>query len=460
MTGGRATTSQSGRVLAVDLGATSVRVAAVDLASSAPAVEVVHRWPHAPVVGPDGHLRWDWPALVREVTTGLEVGLAAGPVASIGIDGWGVDYGLIGADGELLEPPFSYRDARTAGWREVELRVGAERIFAITGTQAMGINTIFQLAYERQERLERASRLLLLPDLLVHQLTGFVGAEVSNMSTTGLMDARERAWSDALIAAVGAPRRLFPPPVSAGANAGSWRGVPVTVVGSHDTASAFLGAPSSRSGDGAPRDVFVSAGSWVLVGVERQEPDTSQAARRLNFSNEAGALGGVRFLKNVVGFWVLERCREAWGGATVAELVAEAAEVDGEVPRFDATDHRFVGPGDMLAQVLSATGLPADAPRALVVRSVLESIVDAVVRVIGELDDVLSEPTGRIVLVGGGARIALFADLLAARSGRKTVTGSAEATALGNAVVQGIALGRFADREAASGWLAQLEEER
>lgn len=451
-------------MLAVDLGATSVRVAAVDLAAARPAVEVVRRWHHTPVTGVDGRLRWDWPGIVAQVTAGLEAALASGPVASIGVDGWGVDYGLLDGAGRLLEWPVSYRDQRTADWRAVAAAIGEDRLYQITGIQLMGINTVFQLAAERRDLLHSAAQLLLLPDLLVRQLgglSGLCGAEVSNMSTTSLMDARTRDWSDELIAAIDVPRRLFPAPVTAGSSAGSWRGVPLTIVGSHDTASAFLGAPgvtadppANEAGSEPGRDIFVSAGSWVLVGTERDAPDTSEEARRLNFSNEAGALGGVRFLKNVVGFWILERCRVAWGDPGLAELIAGAARVEEEVPRFDAGDHRFVSADDMPAEILAASGLPAATPRAVVVRCVLESIVDGVVRVIEELEHVCHEPLGRVVVVGGAVNSELFVALLQRRTAREVVVGQAEATALGNAVVQGLALGRFADRPEAAAWLA------
>lgn len=441
--------SDSTRVLAVDLGATSVRVAAVDLAAPAPEVEVLHRWHHAPR-RLDGHLRWDWQGIVSHVVQGLEIGLAAGPVASIGVDGWGVDYGLLDGGGELLAPPVSYRDSRTEGWEEVAARIGERRLYESTGIQLMGINTVFQLAVERRELLDRARRLLLLPDLLVHQLCGFAGAEVSNLSTTSLMDARTRTWSDDLLAEVGVPRDLLPEPVTAGASAGRWRGVPVTVVGSHDTASAFLGAPGGR-----PGDVFVSAGSWVLVGVERPEPDTSAEARELNFSNEAGALGGVRFLKNVVGFWVLERCLSAWQDQAMAEVLADAEAVGGPLPRLDVLDKGLLGAADMVEAVLESTGLPRDTPPAVVTRCVLESIVEGTATVIEELEGLHGVPLERVVVVGGGARMALFLELLRERTGRQVVVGSPEATALGNAVVQGLALGRFADRAEASAWLQE-----
>lgn len=437
------------RVLAIDLGATSVRVAAIDLDEDSPAVDVLHRWHHSPITDKEGHLRWDWDGIVAEVEQGLALGTRAGPVASIGVDGWGVDYAYVDESGDLVDPPFAYRDNRTDDWEAVAEKVGIGRLYELTGVQLMGINTIFQLAADTPERLARANRMLLLPDLLVHHLTGWVGVERSNMSTTGLMDARGGAWSEELIAELGLPRQVFPEPALAGTSVGEWKGIPVHLVGSHDTASAFLGMP------GAGLDaVFVSTGTWVIVGVERTAPDTSPAALAANFSNEAGALGGVRFLKNVVGFWILEQCRSAWGNPPMEGLIAEAADVTDRVPIFDASDHRFVSPSDMLSEVHDAAGLPHDAPRPVIVRSVIESVVAGVVKVIGEIKAATGREPGQINLVGGGSRVPLLAELLADRSGLEVVVGSPEATALGNAVVQGIALGRFRDLKEARHWLA------
>ncbi|HET9555551.1 MAG TPA: FGGY family carbohydrate kinase, partial [Actinomycetota bacterium] len=253
------------RVLAVDLGATSVRVVAVDLGAPEPDAQVLHRWRHQPVRHQDGSLRWDWHGILREVERGLELGVAAGPVASIGVDGWGVDYGLLDGRGALLSPPYCYRDDRTEGWRTTAERIGAEHLYAVTGIQLLPLNTIFQLAAHDRSELSRAARLLLLPDLLVRMLTGFEGAERSNASTTALLDARTGAWSAELLEAVGLDPGLLPPIVPAGLAVGSWRGVAVHTVGSHDTASAFVAVPGVP-GSGS---VVVSSGTWVLVGAER-----------------------------------------------------------------------------------------------------------------------------------------------------------------------------------------------
>jgi rhamnulokinase len=437
------------RVLAVDLGATSIRVAAVDLDADRPVVDVLHRWRHSPVTDSRGALRWDWAGIVDEVERGLSIGFDFGPVASIGVDGWGVDYGLLDGSGDLVDLPFAYRDERTDGWESVARRIGIDRLYETTGVQLMGINTIFQLAADDRDRIDRAATMLLLPDLLVNHLTGWLGVERSNLSTTGLMDAVSGDWSDELIAEIGVPRALFPEPADAGTRVGEWRGVPVHLVGSHDTASAFLGMPGA--GDGT---VFVSTGSWVIVGVERPQPDTSPAALAANFSNEAGALGGVRFLKNVVGFWILEQCRERWRNPPIDVLIDEAAHVDDAVPRFDASDHRFVSADDMLGEITDAAGVRRDAPRPVVVRTIIESIVDGVVDVVREIESIVDARLDRLVLVGGGSRIPLVAELLSSQAGLEVVLGSPEATALGNAVVQGMAIGRFDDLVLARNWLA------
>lgn len=437
------------RVLAVDLGATSIRVASIDLGRSVPRVEIVHRWRHAPLPSRDGTLRWDWHRITAEVETGLSRALASGAVASIGVDGWGVDYGLVGGDGDLVALPFSYRDQRTHGWRATADAIGVDRIYAITGVQLMSINTLFQLAVHDREELGRARAVLLLPDLMARSLTGFEGAERSNASTTALLDLEDGGWSGELVDAIGLSPELLPPVIDAGQRVGSWRGIPVTTVGSHDTASAFLGMP----GIPGAGTVFVSSGTWVLVGVERKRADTSEPARLANFSNERGALGGFRFLKNIMGFWMLEQCRSAWGDPPVEELVLEAARVSGPVPLVDATDARFLSPSSMLSEIVDAAGFDREPTRAEVVRCILESIASRIADVVDELSAITGRDMDRVFVVGGSARVSLLNELIAQHTRLPVVVGSSEATALGNAVAQGVGLGYFARLDDARRWL-------
>jgi rhamnulokinase len=451
-------------VVAVDFGASSIRVCRVALGKGPPQMEVVHRYTHGAVLDPQGHQRWEWSRLVAEMERGLLAALDRGPVASIGIDTWGVDYGLLDEQGRLLSPPFSYRDHRTDGYRQVVEHLGEEALYATTGIQLQPFNTLFQVAAHDRDELARARHLLLLPELLVHHLTGAVTAERTSAGTTALVDLATGDWSTDLAGAVGLRPDLLPPIAPAGQLVGRWRGVPVHLVGGHDTASAVvaMGAPQRRGsarGTAAelgriddratarrPGSAFVSAGTWLLVGREQPEPDTGEPARRANFTNEAGALGGIRFLKNLAGSWLIEGCRPAWGDPPVVDLLAEAANVDAadpllrEATPLDVTDPRFLHPDDMLYEVTAAAGLPTDTPPAIVARHVVTSSTACTAGVLDQLGGVTD-----VYVFGGGSRDPLYRHLLAAASGRPVHRGPVEATALGNALVQGIALGRYTD---------------
>ena len=409
------------RVAAVDLGASSGRVATVDLDTLD--LEIVHRFVHEPVGG-----RWPWERIVAEVERGL---VAAGAVASIGVDTWGVDYGLLGNDGALLSPPHAYRSDRTAGWRAVVDRIGEDVLYGTTGIQLMQINTIFQLAAHDRDELARARRLLMLPDLLVHALTGEAHGEVTSAGTSALVDLATGTWSPALLDAVGVDPAIMPAIERAPAPAGTWRGIPVHLVGGHDTASAVAAMP-------VPGAAFVSSGTWVLVGIERPAPVLGD----VTFSNEPGVTGGVRLLKNVMGLWMLERCRAQWGDPPLDDLLRAAAAATSPAT-VDARDDRFLDPADMEAEVRAAAGLPASAGRDVVARCILDSLAASTAEVLHELG------APEVCVIGGGARNALLNRLVAEASGLPLTIGPVEATALGNALVQGIALGAFADLDAA-----------
>lgn len=427
------------RVLAVDLGATTGRVAAVTLGGGAPPrLELVHRFPHHAVRHADGSLRWDWDRLVAEVLRGLEKGFDAGPVDSIGVDTWGVDFGLVDRAGTLLSPPHSYRSERTSRWHAVARRLGTDRLYNVTGIQLMGINTVFQLAAHDPDELARAHRLLLLPELLLTALGAPTVGERSSAATTGMVDLATGDWSAEVVDALGLRPTLLPELLPAGTRVGKWRGAPLHLVGGHDTASAVV----ARPGETDPHSAFISSGSWLLVGAERDRADVSDRARVGNFSNERGALGGVRLLKNVVGLGMLEACRPGWGDPPIHELVEEAARVRSG-PIVDATDQRFLAPADMAAEIRAAAQIPASEPRSSVVRCILDSICSAAARVVGEIGELGGHPVSSIDLLGGGARIPLLVDLLSQSTGLPVRVGPAEATALGNALVQGIAIGCY-----------------
>ena len=431
------------RVAAVDMGATSVRVAVVDLDADQPEVVVVHRWPHAPELRPDGSLRWRWCELIDNVRLGLDRAKELGPLASIGIDGWAVDYGLLGEDGQLLSDPHSYRSPRTHGWREVARSLGEGELYRRTGIQLIPINTIFQLAAHDRAELARARRLVMLPELVAYELTGRWTGERSNAGTTGLLEVDTGDWAADLVEAIGVDPRILPRPEVAGRRLGMHDGTPVHLVAAHDTACAFAASPLDTEGR-----AVVSTGTWFVVGVERDEPDISEASRVGNFSNELGAAGGFRYLKNVTGFWLLEQCAVLWG-ETARELLDVAAEAP-EAPVFDVHDLRFLAPARMDEEIRGATGLGAHTAHAVLARSIVESVAAAVAAVVEELR--LRQRVDELAVVGGGAASSLVRERLAEHAGIPVVAGPIEATALGNALVQGVALGRFDDLAGGRAW--------
>ena len=270
-------------------------------------LETAHRFSNE-VVERDGHLRWDATRLHREVLAGLS---RVPDVESVGIDTWGVDYGLLDADGALLAEPVAYRDDRTTKViDEVHALVPPQELYAITGTQFLPFNTIYQLAAEQRGPLwSRAARAILLPDLFAFWLTGEQRSELTNASTTGLFDVHARQWSAALSDRLGLPENLFPPVEMPGEVRGrTASGAAVTTVGSHDTASAVVGVPATTG-----RFAYVCCGAWSLVGLELEGPVLSEEARRANFTNEAGLDGRIRFLRNVGGLWLLQECLREWG---------------------------------------------------------------------------------------------------------------------------------------------------
>jgi rhamnulokinase len=389
-----------------------------------------------------GTLYWDVLNLYREMLDGLD---AAGQVDGIGIDSWAVDYGLLDADGALVANPVHYRDERTAGARDNLERLGERELYATTGLQFLPFNTIHQLAAE--SRLGVARRLLMIPDLLAYWLTGEQGAEVTNASTTQLLDVRTRRWATGLIEKIGVDPALFPELREPGTVIGhSGRGIPVVAVGSHDTASAVVGVPAENE-----RFAYISCGTWSLVGVEVSRPVLTEASRKANFTNELGVDGTVRYLRNVMGLWLLQECVREWHADT-AELLAAAATL----PRgavIDPDDPVFLPPDGMPARIVEAcrrADQPIPVDRPAIVRCIVDSLADAHRRAVEEAQELSGKSVDLVHIVGGGARNSLLCQLTADACGLPVLAGPVEATALGNVLVQARALG------AVSGDLAQL----
>jgi rhamnulokinase len=435
------------RLAAVDLGATSGRVMVGTVGPDVLRLEEVHRFANGPVQAEDGSLHWDIGRLRQEMLAGLR---AAGPVDGIGIDSWAVDYGLLDASGSLLGDPYCYRDDRTDGIRDKVLAlVPDDELYATTGLQQLPFNTIYQLAAEAS--LDDVATMLLVPDLLAFWLTGEVGAEATNASTTQLYDVRRRSWATGLAERVDVPVGILPPLREPGDVVGRLlpevaeatglpASTPVVAVGSHDTASAVVGVPAAPGSSFA----YISSGTWSLVGVELDAPVLSDAARAADFTNEGGVDATIRFLRNVTGLWVLTETMRAWGTDDLTGLLAEAELTPAFGPMVDIDAPTFLPPGDMparIAEACRATGQPPPASRGETVRCILESLALAYRRNV-RLAGALSGREVEVVhVVGGGARNALLCRLTADACGLPVLAGPVEATALGNVLVQARTLG-------------------
>lgn len=435
------------RLAAVDLGATSGRVMVAEVGPDRLDLREVRRFPNR-AVEHGGGLRWDLEALSAGMVDGLERIAADGPLHGIGIDSWGVDYGLLGADGRLLGDPYSHRDRRTDGVGEkLVAEIGAAALYAVNGLQQLPFNTVYQLVAARgSPELAAARTMLLIPDLLGYLLTGMVGAERTNASTTGLYDVRSRGWATDLAARVGVPPHLLPPirdpgsvlgPVLASASP-ALAGVPVVAVGSHDTASAVVGVPA-----GDEPFAYISSGTWSLVGLELDAPVLTDEARLADFTNETGVDGTIRFLRNVMGLWVLGECVRAWG-TELGPLLGAAAEAPPLRTVVDIDHPVLLPPGDMpgrLATLAAEAGEPVPADQAAMTRCILDSLALAYRRQVMTASRLAGRDVAVVHVVGGGAQNDLLCRLTADACGTPVLAGPAEAAALGNVLVQARALG-------------------
>ncbi|WP_326718753.1 rhamnulokinase [Streptomyces sp. NBC_00243] len=449
---------------AVDLGASSGRVMVGRVGPDSLDLTEAHRFRNRPVRVPEG-LRWDVLGLYAGVLDGLR---AAGQVDSVGIDSWAVDYGLLDADGALLGNPVHYRDARTEGVAEkVWASVPAADLYAATGLQYAPFNTLYQLTAARSSpQLASAERLLLIPDLLAYWLTGEAGTELTNASTTQLIDPRTRDWSYDLAAKLGIDLKLFAPLRSPGDPAGFLRPevleetgltgpVPVTAVGSHDTASAVAAVPATGE-----HFAYICTGTWSLAGLELDAPVLTEASRAANFTNELGLDSTVRYLRNIMGLWLLQECLREWGDPELTSLLKQAAEVAPLRSLVDAGDAAFLAPGRMPSRIADAcreSGQPVPGSPAEVTRCILDSLALAHRRAVTEAQALADHPVDVVHIVGGGARNDLLCQLTADACGLPVVAGPAEAAALGNVLVQARAHGLVGDRTSMRRLLARTQ---
>ena len=450
--------------VAIDLGAGSGRALVGGPARDCLRWREVHRFSYAPREQA-GHLRWDVERLLGGIRTGLERAQAGArewgrPLASVGVDSWGVDYVLLDREGHLVEEPVCYRDARTRdALDQISSRASRDEIFARTGIQFQPFNTLCQLwAHVRDGFPAAAEKLLLIPDYCHYVLCGARSCERTNASTTQLLAAGTSRWDDELIARLGLPRHVLPPIVEAGARLGAMSrewvshldADPLAVVApcTHDTASAVAGTPLE------PGWAFISSGTWSLVGVERDAPLLSTGAARAGLTNEAGVGGTTRLLTNVMGLWLLESCRREWAAegrtADLPALLAAVERMPSSAGVVWPDDRRFFAPASMvgtLRHTLSATGQSDTDDPARLVKVILDSLALRYASVVTTIERLTGASIPGIHIVGGGALNTYLNQATADAAARPVVAGPVEATAAGNLLVQAMAMGTLPSLE-------------
>lgn len=446
--------------IAIDLGAGSGRVFLAGLDAGAMLLQEVRRFQYPPSRSAD-HLRWNLPEIFNQIKDGLREAATRARklgrrIQSIGVDSWGVDYGLIDAEGKLVELPVCYRDERTQGvMDQVFERVPREEIFARTGIQFMQFNTLFQLfAHVRSGLQAHAETLLLIPDAINFGLTGKRLTEYTNATTTQMLNAQTGNWDGELLRRLELPSDLLPEIVAAGTEVGTIRpelareleldAVRVIAPATHDTGSAIAGAPLP---DGW---AYISSGTWSLVGVERDDVLVNAEVARENFTNEGGVFGTIRFLKNVMGLWILESCRREWNERGAAAdydiLLRDVAALDGYQALLFPDDQRFFSPPSMLGAIaaqLNETRQSVPVDPAVIAKVILDSLAFRYASVLRTIESLTKQKIEGVQIIGGGSRNSYLNQATANATGLPVSAGPVEATVIGNVLVQAVAAGRF-----------------
>lgn len=452
------------RYLAFDIGAESGRAMLGDLRDGKLTLSEVHRFANGGVRVKDS-LHWDILGLWREIKNGMRAAAQSGEVAAMGVDTWGVDYALIDQNGDLLSNPYCYRDARTDGVMDrVCARLGRERIFEITGIQFMPINTLYQWAVERERnpgKVDLARRCLMMPDLLHYWMTGVMANEYTIATTSQAFDARARAWSRELIEGVGMPACLFSDVLTPGTRLGQLlpsvrdeagiSDAAVVLVGSHDTASAVAAVPFAPGGGAR---AYISSGTWSLVGVEVDQPVINAQALAANITNEGGVDNKIRLLKNVMGLWLIQRCRAEWKAEgrdySYDQITQMANEASGFPSIIDPNDDAFLHPADMrqaIVQKCQETRQPAPGTPGEFARVIYTSLAHAYRAVIEQIEGLIGRRIEAIHIVGGGSRSHLLNQLTASVCQRPVIAGPVEGTAIGNVLTQAMGTGEIGSLE-------------
>ena len=457
------TTPRREALVAVDLGAESCRVSLLRWVEGEPRILLVHRFPNGASLEAGG-LRWNIDRILAGVEHGLRLCAELAPqgIASIGVDGWAVDYVRLNPAGRPAANPFCYRDQRNAAALEaVHKRISAERLYELTGVQILPLNTLYQLFADSSAGIPQSAPWINLPEFVLYSLGGRRVAEYTNATHTGLVDRRTRGWCSEIFSAAGLDPAAAPPLVNPGAEIGrvhgplaslpAYRDTRLIAPACHDTASAIAGIPAEGD-DWA----FLSSGTWSLVGCVLNAPCVSESARTKNFSNEGGIGGHIHFLKNVNGLWLLRQCREHWKSQgrewTTEELLAACARLPAPVQLFDVDDPDLLLPGNMPerinAQLARAGGAPIpegpdDAPVAA--QLIFHSLAARYAQVLADLAGITGRKFRRLFVVGGGSRNALLNRLAENATGLQVLTGSGESATIGNFAIQLAALDGVTD---------------
>jgi rhamnulokinase len=444
------------KYLAFDFGASSGRAIIGELDGGRLNMREIHRFSNDPVMM-NGRFVWDLPRLYFDVVTALKIAAREGGVDSIGINTWGVDYGLLDRNGRIIGNPVHYRDLRTQGVMEKAFEiVPKDRIYERTGLAFLEFNTLYQLLAARLEKdpaMEIAQSLLFIPDLLAYFLTGVKGTEYTIASTSQMVDPYTRDWADDIIKEMGLSREILGEITEPGSIRGvlskqlqdetGLSSVPVIAVGGHDTASAVAAVPA-----GGDDFAYISSGTWSLVGGESKTPVINEEAKAANFTNEGGVFGTIRVLKNVMGLWIIQECKRAWddegSSYSFAELVKLAENAPALAAFFDPDDSAFLRPGAMperIANHINESGQQAPADIGGITRSVYESLALKYRWCIERYEGFTGKKVQALYIVGGGSNNALLNQFTADALGIPVYAGPDEATAIGNLMMQSAVLG-------------------
>lgn len=449
------------KILSFDFGASSGRAMLATLEDGKISMREIHRFSNDPVIL-GGTMYWDVLRLLFEIKAGITKAISEGGFDAIGIDTWGVDFGLLDKNGKLLSNPVNYRDSRTDGIPERVHNeiISSEELYKLTGTQCMRFNTIYQLMYLKYyepELLERTDKLLLMPDLFAYMLTGEIKEEVCIASTTNLIDPKTKNWSFDLIAKLGLPKSIFAPIVPSGSTYGmlseeickelGCESVPVIAVAAHDTASAVAATPALNDDF-----VYISCGTWSLFGIESSAPILSTAAREANFTNEVGFGGRTRFLKNIIGLWLIQESRRQWRreGIEVGfdTLEKEALESEPFKCFINVDDPSFEKAGNLpkrVCEYCERTGQYVPKTRGEIMRCIYQSLAMKYKYTFNSLEGLGKCKYNSINMLGGGIKDKLLCKLTADACGVDVYAGPTEATVMGNIAVALYALGEIKD---------------